>query len=64
MSEWKPIETAPESGEFLVYIPDGEPKIQVGVWRPNIKVIGNHFMFDMWKPTHWMPLPDAPKEPT
>jgi hypothetical protein len=60
MSEWKPIETAPETGTFLVYMPEGEPCIQVGVWHPNIKSIGNHFLLDMWKPTHWMPLPKPP----
>ena len=60
MSEWQPIETAPEEGEFLVYMPEGEPKIQTGVWHPNVKVIGNHFLFDMWPATHWMPLPEPP----
>lgn len=60
MSEWKPIETAPEKGEFLVYMPEGEPKIQTGVWHPNAKVIGNQFLFDMWPATHWMPLPEPP----
>lgn len=59
---WQPIDTAPVEGEFLVFMPDGIPQIQTGVWHPNIKVIGNHFLFDMWPPTHWMPLPTPPLE--
>lgn len=61
MSDWQPIETAPEHGQFLVYMPE-EPrrKIQAAEWHPNVKVIGNHFAFDLTKPTHWMPLPDPP----
>lgn len=59
--EWQPIETAPEHGQFLVYMPD-EPrnKIQAAEWHPNVKVIGNLFAFDLTKPTHWMPLPEPP----
>lgn len=62
MSEWQPIETAPEHGQFLVYMPD-EPfnKIQAATFHANYKVIGNHFAFDLTKPTHWMPLPDPPE---
>lgn len=62
-SEWQPIETAPEYGEFLVYMPD-EPrrKIQAASWHPNVKVIGDHFDYDRTRPTHWMPLPDPPTE--
>ena len=58
---WMPIETAPEEGQFLVYMPeDKRSPIQVAKWLPNVKVIGNQFAFDLHKPTHWMPLPEAP----
>lgn len=62
-TSWQPIETAPEHGEFLVYMPD-EPrrKTQAAEWHPNVKVIGNHFAFDLTKPTHWMPLPEPPQQ--
>lgn len=61
---WRPIDTAPGDGTFLVYLPD-EPRgkqMQVATWHPNVKVIGHVFAFDLTKPTHWMPLPDPPKE--
>ena len=58
---WKPIETAPKDGQFLVYMPsDSRQPIQVAKWHPKMKVIGNHFDFDMEPPTHWMPLPEPP----
>jgi hypothetical protein len=57
---WQPIETAPDSGVFLVYMPDERTKFQVAKFHPNVRVIGNCFAFDITKPTHWMPLPEAP----
>lgn len=57
---WLPIETCPEDGEFLVYMPDGSRKIQAARWSPNIKTIGTAFAFDLTKPTHWRPLPPPP----
>lgn len=60
--EWRPIETAPEEGVFLVYMPDETMKFQVARWRPNVKVIGNVFAFDLTKPSHWRPLPPPPTE--
>lgn len=57
---WRPIETAPTVGEFLVYMPDEIQKMQTARFRENVKVIGGHFAFDLTKPTHWMPLPPAP----
>ena len=62
MSEWQPIETAPEGESLLVYMPtDKRNPIQVARWGKHTKVIGNQFAFDMEKPTHWMPLPEPPK---
>lgn len=61
---WQPIETAPAEGQFLVYMPDEKRQpIQVAKWRPNLKVIGNAFAFDMETPTHWQPLPAPPEKP-
>lgn len=63
--EWQPIETAPESGRFLVYMPDGAlHQIQAAHYEPNFKIIGDHFAYEQSKPTHWMPLPDPPEEET
>jgi hypothetical protein len=61
-SEWQPIETAPEEGQFLVYLPQEHRKYQV-MYRigPSMSVIGGAFSFDMTKPTLWMPIPDASK---
>lgn len=58
---WMPIATIPEKGEFLVFMPEERMQIQAAKWHPNVKVIGGNFAFDMSAPTHWMPLPAAPK---
>lgn len=59
--EWQPIDTAPKTGQFLVYMPTHKRQpIQVADWHPNAQVIGNAFAFDMPPPTHWMPLPPPP----
>lgn len=59
-SVWQPIETIPEEGTFLVYLPNEKTKIQTAVWHKNVKVIGGHFYFDLTKPTHWCELPAPP----
>jgi hypothetical protein len=69
---WQPIETAPKDGtSVLVYgIWEGELNAQddeCDVWKA-------HFFWDQWcvdggeyysqhvvDPTHWMPLPEPPK---
>ncbi len=61
MNEWKPIETAPEEGDFLVYMPTDERlPIQAAHWSKNCKVIGGHFHYDQEPVTHWMPFPAPP----
>lgn len=61
--QWQPIESAPEEGTFLVFMPTESRenlKIQVARWNPNVKIIGGVFNFDCEPVTHWMPLPAAP----
>lgn len=64
MNEWQPIETAPTKGQFLVFIPTSHTPMQVCCMRKvangTIKIIGNHNVWDMDEPTHWMPLPGPP----
>lgn len=76
MSEWQPIETAP-NGPVLVFGvfageihgPDDAPSIGVayrGSGRgdyPGYKWVGTQGdAYAVWcKPTHWMPLPEPPK---
>lgn len=60
---WRPIETAPKEGVFLVYMQDeARParRMQVASWHPNVKVVGGVFSFDCATVTHWMPLPPPP----
>lgn len=72
MSGWRPIETAPKDGTWVIlYAPAGG--VQPGYWGPS------YFDYDpMWlqyahrsearevvgEPTHWMPLPNSPEDGT
>ena len=67
--KWQPIETAPKSGAFLVWIPTTElpwPAYRDGkVLRSNAHGILNApDIYDgrVLRATHWMPLPAAPDE--
>lgn len=62
MSEWQPIETAPEGEEILVYAPiDGVVSsiYKFGAWQKLIMVYGGSKTNE---PTHWMPLPEPPED--
>ena len=62
MNEWQPIETAPMDGAEIIILDDG--CVRTGHWNEHIGkftgVGGNIFNW-CENPTHWMPLPDAPK---
>jgi hypothetical protein len=69
MSEWLPIETAPQDGtHILVYLDEemlGSRVVNAalrGEGTNGISTIGSLFAFDAPKPTHWMPLPEPPSE--
>jgi hypothetical protein len=58
MSEWKPIETAPDDVAFLVtdgaYIAEVFPRSKSGSFR----VTADGYAFG--NATHWMPCPELP----
>jgi len=62
MNDWQPIETAPKDNLIIGYDPVKENPIQVmkydyGGWGDAV--------YQEWsaEPTHWMPLPEPPKQP-
>lgn len=69
MSDWRPIETAPKDGTFILAVIAGfKPAVVRFMCAPGrsdwidssdnwTSDIGGPF----WEPTHWMPLPDSPK---
>ena len=70
MSEWQPIETAPKDGtDILLVVRYGNlNKTRLGAWRqqrPGEFAWLQHHTFDHFagEVTHWMPLPDPPKQP-
>lgn len=65
MSEWKPIETAPEGDWIIAW----DPENQTCAFALNIKGSPAASETRQWinedllpiSPTHWMPLPAPPK---
>lgn len=68
MTEWQPIETAPQSGPFLATGMDED-----GEWYPTVVFFDRDFPEQEgrlltypsgpgvgWPLTHWMPLPSPP----
>lgn len=74
MTDWQPIETAPKDGTAILawpiwgggfYSPEGETQIAyVMRWeeRKSIWVEASGEEYMQCSPTHWMPLPPAPKK--
>ena len=54
--EWKPIESAP-SGHVILYHPATISRVPLKEWI-RVGWVGDT---PNRMPTHWMPLPDAPK---
>lgn len=60
--DWQPIETAPDTGCVLVWLPEAHHGSHVhAMRRGRAAIIGSLFHWDVGEPTHWMPLPAAPK---
>jgi len=61
---WQPEETAPIDQYVLTYDKNGEidvaDKWEDGSWYLKADYTG--LAGKGWKPTHWMPLPEPPKE--
>ena len=53
MSDWKPIDTAPDGVDVLLW---NDGKMFVGNKNPKVLHTWNGVA------THWVPLPDMPKE--
>lgn len=61
--EWKPIETAPQGGEMFLGYRDGKVRDACRVPRSDCEmwVFGGLSGGAWLKPTHWRPLPPAPR---
>lgn len=69
MAEWQPIETAPKDGtDLLLAVSYGEIRTtRLGAWRqrrPGKYAWLQHHTFEPFtgEVTHWMPLPEPPKD--
>ena len=67
--QWKPIETVPDEGNFLFYIPTERNEQDDGIYEGSrtktaqgkiLTIIGQHFDFDRDPVTHWMEKPKPP----
>lgn len=67
--EWQPIETAPKDGTNILLV-NYKGNIASGLWQEGLLGVGwflrggnkpDTFFNGHHGPTHWMPLPDAPK---
>jgi hypothetical protein len=59
---WRPINTAPKDGYFLVWCPDEKIGGLIEHW--SARNFHDAQMREQWAhlgiPTHWMPIPEAP----
>ena len=60
--EWKDISSAPKDGRELIglKVQDGHAPVRTTIWWDDVWCNDDGLMF--FKPTHWMPLPESPKE--
>ena len=60
---WKPFDTAPKKGVFLVYLPEERKGSRIHTMRrhPNVSTIGHVFAFDLKKPALWCEIPTLPE---
>ena len=64
MSEWRPIEEAPEEGQWALVVMDGAMNcayVEKGKLPEDWTHPENPNLF-MESVTHWMPLPEPPEE--
>jgi hypothetical protein len=63
--EWQPIETAPKDGTPVLGYRDVDGVMATVYWTTwggwSLVAPGGYAEEDDWEPTHWMPLPDPPK---
>lgn len=78
MSEWKTIESAPKDGTIILLYENNKDGMElgccgvgVGFWMYQDPWKGEEYWADAYSmdllmdnPTHWMPLPQPPKEYT
>ena len=60
-SEWQPIDTAPKDGtRVLLWLVPTAIAMPFG-WRGG-RWMGDDYPLNMAEPSHWMPMPEPPKE--
>ena len=66
---WQPIETAPKEGKCMFWLEFSDdskhlnPPLEFSPWSKDQIFIGQFRRWaSIYKATHWMPLPDPPKE--
>jgi len=74
MTEWQPIETAPKDGTHILVVSEtgiSVCKYSCGNWNGLIdgdticyQEEQDDWYYDVYKPTHWMPLPEPPQQET
>jgi len=74
MSEWQPIETAPKDGTCILVINDNKGGYYTEPFAIGVAAYEGSYKTRAWysqaccdgvsyfTPTHWMPLPEAPKD--
>jgi len=77
MNEWKPIETGPKDGTYvLLFYPTYKLHVRIGNYEKREEFVNGKLKYskEHWKcdvmsmpgcdpqPTHWMPLPEPPEK--